>query len=144
MLAPSALAQKGDWQAVKNLSPGTKISVRYTHFPIHNMCIFQGATDDQLVCERILRGPSRVFIPPEAIYDRKRVREVHLENSDAVNTAAGVAIGAGAGAALGALNGNGAVTRGGGALLLGGIGGIVGGFAGRDFPIVHGRVVYRR
>jgi hypothetical protein len=36
------------------------------------------------------------------------------------------------------------LSSGGAALLLGGGGGIIGGFAGRDFPIFHSKVIYKR
>jgi hypothetical protein len=143
LLASTAPAQTGDWQAVKNLRPGTKISVQYGR-PFHNMCIFEHATDEQLVCERILRGFSRAFIPPQAVYERKKIREVRLEHSDAANIATGAAIGGAVGAAVGAGAGNGTLTRGGSALLLGTGGALIGGAFGRDFPVAHGKVVYRR
>jgi len=57
LLASTAPAQTGDWQAVKNLQPGTKISV-HSASPFHNLCIFERATDEQLVCEHILHGPA--------------------------------------------------------------------------------------
>ncbi|HEX9112296.1 MAG TPA: hypothetical protein VF845_12520 [Terriglobales bacterium] len=147
LLAASALAQTGDWQAVKDLQPGTRISVRSDHLFIHNTCFFLSATDDQLVCERAVHSRRRMLIPPlppEAIYERSRVREVRLEHSEGANTMAGAGIGAGIGAALGASTNNGTLTRGGGALLLGGIGALVGGSFGSEFPVIHGKVVYRR
>jgi hypothetical protein len=147
LLAASALAQTGDWQAVKNLPPGTRISVRSDHLFIRNTCFFLSATDDQLVCERAVRARRRMIIPaipPEAVYERSKVREVRLAHSEAANTMAGAGIGAGIGAALGASSNNGTLTRGGGALLIGGIGALVGGSFGREFPVIHGKVVYRR
>jgi hypothetical protein len=143
LLASMALAQARDWQAVKDLQTGAKISVRGAS-PFHNLCIFESATDEQLICEHILRGPRGAFVPRERVYERKRIREVRLEHSDAANIATGAAIGGGIGAALGASAGNGTLTRGGGALLLGTGGAIVGGLFGRDFPVVHGKVIYRR
>lgn len=143
LLASTALAQTGDWQAVKNLRPGTKISVQGGH-SFHNLCIFEHATDEQLVCEHILHGPRGAFIPSERVYERKRIREVRLEHSDAANMATGAAIGGGIGAAVGASAGNGTLTRGGGALLLGAGGALIGGAFGRDFPVAHGKVIYRR
>jgi hypothetical protein len=83
-------------------------------------------------------------IPPEAVYERNRVREVRLEHGESVNMLAGAGIGAGVGAALGAAVNNGTVTRGGGAILLGGLGGLMGGFFGSEFPVIHSKVVYRR
>jgi hypothetical protein len=142
--APTAFAQTGNWQAVKQLEPGMKISVQVDHHSLHSTCYFQRATDDQLFCERVLHGVSRVLIPPDAAYDRKEIREVRIEHSDRSNTAAGAAIGGGVGATLGAANGNGTLTREGGALLLGTVGALIGGSFGRDFPIFHGKVIYRR
>jgi hypothetical protein len=135
LLASTSLAQTGNWQAVKNLQPGTKISVRAAS-PFHNLCIFERATDEQLVCEHILHGPRGAFIPSEYVHERKRIRKVRLEHSDAANMATG--------AAIGASSSNGSLTRGGGALLLGGVGALVGGIFGRDFPVIHGKVIYRR
>jgi hypothetical protein len=143
LLSSSALAQTGDWQAVKNLQPGTRISVQGGH-SFHNLCIFEHATDEQLVCEHILHGPRGAFLPSERVYERKKIREVRLEHSDAANMATGAAIGGGIGAAVGASAGNGSLTRGGTALLLGTGGALIGGIFGRDFPVAHGKVVYRR
>jgi hypothetical protein len=71
LLASTAPAQTGDWQAVKNLQPGTKISV-HSAGPFHNLCVFERATDEQLVCEHILHGPRGAFIPSEYVYERKK------------------------------------------------------------------------
>jgi hypothetical protein len=60
LLAVCALAQTRDWQAVKNLQPGTRISVRSDHLFIRNTCFFLSATDDQLVCERAVHGRRRI------------------------------------------------------------------------------------
>jgi hypothetical protein len=132
---------------VKNLQPGTRISVRSDHLFIRNTCFFLSATDDRLVCERAVHNRRSLIIPPlprEAVYERSRVREVRLERGEAANTMAGAGIGAGVGAALGGSTNNGTLTRGGGALLLGGIGALVGGSFGREFPVIHGKVIYRR
>ncbi len=146
VLASNAQAQKGDWRAVKQLAPGTPISVKYGRFFVHDRCIFQSATDDVLVCERILYGTSRIFIPPEAVYRRKLVREIRLEHSDASNAAVGAAIGGSIGAALGAAAPSNASARArlSAGLLVGTGGALVGAFVGRDFPIRHREVVYRQ
>jgi hypothetical protein len=114
-------AQTGDWQAVENVKPGTRISVK-THNRVR--CVFQSASQHELTCKRLHRLFRR--LPCETVFDRQSVREVRLERSVEANVALGAALGAGAGAAAGASNGNGTLTRGGGALLLGGIGAIVG------------------
>src|SRR5450432_856394 len=98
----AAQAQSSDWSVIKQLVPGTPISVKYGRFWIHNRCVFESATDDTLVCGRILYGYSQVFIPPEADYRRKSVREVRLEHSDASNIMLGALIGGALGGALGA------------------------------------------
>jgi hypothetical protein len=143
LLAAVAPAQTGDWQIVQHLQPGTKISVRIAG-PFHNLCVFEHATDEQLVCEHVMHGPRGALFSSERVYPRKMVREVRLEHSDAANIATGAAIGGGIGAAAGASVNNGTLTRGGGAILLGGVGALIGGAFGRDFPVTHGKVIYRR
>ena len=92
LLSSLAPAQTGDWQAVKNLQPGTKISVQSgTRF--HILCTFEYATDEQLLCERVLRGPRGPVIPPERTYARAKIREVRFEHSDGTNMATGALIG---------------------------------------------------
>ena len=135
-----AQAQSVGWQAVKQLVPGTRISVK-THF--RTICDFTVATDDELVCEEAHRR----FIPippPECRFERKQVREVRFEHSDASKARVGAVVGGGAGAAVGAIVGNKTLTREGSALLLGTTGALVGGTFGPLFPITHGPVVYRR
>jgi hypothetical protein len=140
IFASSGRAQTGDWQAVENLRPGTRISVKARH---RIRCIFQRASQDELACER----PDRLYrtLSSEIVFDRQSVREVRLERSDEANGAVGAAIGAGAGAgaAAGASNGNGTSTREGGAVLLGGIGAIAGWFIGAQFHVLHGKCIYR-
>jgi hypothetical protein len=142
----SAPAQSGDWKVVQQLTPGTPISVKYGRFWIHNRCLFENATQDVLVCERVLYGTNRLFIPPEAVYRRKLVREVRLERSDASNIAFGAAVGGAVGGALGAAGSGDAHTqaRVGAGLLVGMGGAAIGGLMGRDFPVRHGKVIYRR
>jgi hypothetical protein len=140
ILASSAQAQTGNWQAVENIKPGSRISVKAEH---RVRCIFRYATDDELVCKRIHRGLFR-SAPPEIAFDRPSVREVRLEKSDEANAAVGAAIGAGVGAAAGASNGNGTLTRGGGALLLGALGAVIGWSFGSEFHVLHGKIVYKQ
>ena len=140
LIFSSAQAQTGDWRAVKNIPRGSPISVKVR---VRILCIFQSATDDELICTRTNPLPSPIGLD-DLRFDRREIREVRLEHSEATNATVGDAIGAGVGAAVGASSNDGTVTRGGGALLIGGIGGIIGGFFGRDFPILHGKIVYRR
>ncbi len=141
----SARAQTGDWRTVKRLPPGTRISVKAGRSPIHSIiCLFERASDDTLVCERVLSGSTRRVVPPEAVYERAGVREVRLERSDASNIAVGAVLGGGVGATLGATTTRDRTARGAGALLLGIGGAALGGYLGKEFPILHGEVVYRR
>ena len=137
----SAQAQPGGWRAVENLKPRSRISVK-VH--LRTICFFVRATHDELVCE--LPADHRIpFGPSQLTFDRQSIREVRLEHGEAADAALGAAIGGGVGAAVGAsVKGSGSLTRGGGAILLGAIGGLVGGFFGRDFPPLHGKVVYKR
>jgi hypothetical protein len=141
ILTPVVRAQTGDWRAVENLKPGSRISVKTGH---RTICFFVGATHDELTCELPRRRRGVLFGPGELTFSRQRIREVRLEHSEAADAAVGAAIAGGIGATVGAsVKGSGALTRGGGALLLGGISAIIGGFVGRDFPIVHGQIVYK-
>jgi hypothetical protein len=137
IFASSGRAQTGDWQAVENLRPGTRISVKARH---RVGCVFQRATEDELACRRLYRS---LRLSSEIVFDRQSVREVRLERSDEANGAVVAAIGAGAGAAVGASNGSGTSTREGGAILLGGIGAIVGWFIGNEFHVLRGKSIYR-
>lgn len=139
-MASSVQAQSGGWRAVENITPGSRISVKAKH---RVRCIFQRATEDELVCERMNRGLLRIA-PPEIELDRPSVREVRLERSDDANAAVGAVIGAGVGAATGASTGNGTSTREGGALLLGAAGAIFGWFFGSKFHVLHGKIIYRQ
>ncbi len=94
----------------------------------------------QLVCGQ--RTQVR-FPRPPIVLQRAQIREVRIERTDA-SAVAGAAIGAGAGATLGATSGNGTLTRGGAALLGAGIGGLIGGVFGKQFPFLHGEVVYQK
>jgi hypothetical protein len=139
ILIPAAQGQAGDWRAVENLAPGSRISVKIR---FHMRCDFRRATEAALFCEPTQRGP--FFGPHEIRFDRKHIREVRVEHSDDANTAVGTTVGGAVGAAVGASVGNSSLSSGGGGLLFGGAGAIIGGFAGRDFPILHGKVIYKR
>jgi outer membrane lipoprotein SlyB len=95
-----------------------------------------------LICEPV-RHPT-LLSQSERRFERKRTREIRLEHSDQTNGAVGAAVGGGIGTAVGASLSNPSLNREGGALLLGSIGAIAGGFLGRDFPLIHGKVIYKR
>ena len=130
-------AQTSNWSAVQQLRPGTPISVK-VRFRVQ--CNFHYADEKQLVCDPRLRGR---FPRPPITVPRAQIHQVRIEKVEA-STMAGAAIGAGAGAALGASSSNGTLTRQGSTLLGAGIGGLIGGTFGRQFPLLHGEVVYQR
>jgi hypothetical protein len=129
--------QSNDWNAVRQLRPGTAISVK-GRFRIQ--CNFWHADDEQLVCGPRSQGR---FLRPPIVLPRFQIHQVRIERADA-SALAGTAIGAGAGAAVGASSGNGTLTRGGSTLLGAGIGGLIGGVFSREFPFLHGEVVYQK
>jgi hypothetical protein len=141
-LATAAQARKpaGDWQIVKNLAPGTRISVKSK---FRDLCVFESATDNTLVCEPALLGTA-ITNPIPFRFKRTRVREVRLEFSDSENGVLGAIVGGGIGAILGAIGGGQTYSRGGSALVIGGLGALVGSVVARNFPIRHGAVIYRR
>ncbi len=130
-LSSGAVAQAGDWEAVRALAPGTQISIKTR---LRNSCKFERATDTTLVCDPELPGFTHLT------FNRKRIRQVRLEHHDDTNTAIGIGVGAGIGAAVGASGRD----RGGSAIV-GAVGGaLIGGFFNRAFPITHRRVIYKR
>ena len=140
LLGLTAGAQTDDWRAVQKLTPGTHISVKAG---FRFLCVFQEATDDALVCEAPQRNLIRTGRSTYTVA-RSSVREARLEHTDTSNAAFGALVGGGAGAAIGASVKNRTPDRVKGALLLGGVGALLGGGLGRDFPILHGEVVYKR
>lgn len=153
----TASARKRSWETVEKLPPGTSISVKSDW--LRTQCTFLRATDDELVCQPVPPmqpvyrpwplSPIPIPYPPApppdlAVFRRQDIIEVRLEHSVPTNVLTGVAIGAGAGAGLGAANGSGTLTRGGSALLGGLIGGLVGGVIGRNSPLFHRGVIYKR
>src|SRR5215471_7454730 len=129
LVASDGLAQNSDWQIVKGLHFGARISVRTTHRSLHDPCVFQQATDDGLIC---LYATHSQWVPASTIsFPRADVREVRLERGDGSNTALGAIIGAGTGAALGgavAKSGRKAAAAAGGGL----IGSVIGGWFGLE------------
>ncbi len=142
---PASGRQVGSWQAVEDLDPGTRISVKeHRGFPAFP-CNFERADDQVLVCSTVHPVP---FGPRRFTFKRGSVRRVRLEYSDAFNARVGGAIGFGAGATIGAVACRGPDCRNGArvptALILGGIGYLPGLLFGQMFPILHGQVVYSR
>jgi hypothetical protein len=137
LLASIAVAQTGDWQAVKHLPGGTMLKIKLKHGRTFGHCEFVGATDDALDCDY---GGLLLDIRPR--YRRDNIKAVYLvHNARAI----GFGIGAGAGAVIGA-----AATPGSAAGrelfalidagLLGGLGYFFGMVAD---PFFHGKAVYR-
>src|SRR5215467_7319058 len=90
LLATCASAQVGDWNLVKSLSPGARISVKTR---VRLTCNFQAASDDTLLCQQTRHA--RIPLPPQVIeFERKKVREVRLERSEAANALTGAGLGA--------------------------------------------------
>jgi hypothetical protein len=128
-----AQAQSADWQAVRDIPPGTKIKITLKHGRTFGHYEFEEATDDELRC----------FLPDlgSRSYRRENVAAVYLVHSGA---RIGFAIGAGSGAVLGAVNNNPALGRTGnavvGAVTVGVIGMAIG--AGLN-PFFRGKAIYR-
>jgi hypothetical protein len=137
ILVSPGQAQTGDWRAVESLAPGTRISVKIR---FHMQCNVTRVTDAALMCELVHER----IRPGEMTFNRKLIREVRLEHSDQANTAIGASLGGGVGVTVGASLGNRSLDRPVGALVLGTVGAIFGGAFGRDFPIFHGKVIYKR
>ena len=135
----SSQAQTDDWQAVEAIPVGSAISVKDEHSGLK--CVLERVSDKTLFC--VL---ARRYVPIYVEFDRQRIRQVRLEHSGR-NVALGTLIGIGAGAGIGyasSRNSNDAETRVYGPIGLAILGGLVGGLIMGKFPILHGKVVYRR
>ena len=140
IITSDGLAQNADWQVIKSLQFGARISVKAARYSLHDPCIFQQATDEGLTCLYVTH--SRWVPPSTIIFPKANVREVRLERGDGPNIALGTGIGAGVGATIGgALAPSG--RKAGAAAGVGLIGSLVGGWFGLEFPILHGPVIYR-
>ena len=123
----TARAQTGDWLAVENLKPGSRILVKAQH---RYLCSVEGATDDELVCEvhpaRSLRL-STIRIP------RSEIHEIRMlpQPNQAKDAWIGAGIGAGAGA----------ITAGTGSRTYKGVNAFFGGLAGAGFGALVGATV---
>ncbi len=85
----------GDWSVVKNLMPGTRISVKTHH---RYRCLVENVTDDELVC-----GTHAPFRSITLMIRRSEIREIRVapHPNQAKDAWIGAGIGAGAGAVLG-------------------------------------------
>jgi hypothetical protein len=106
VFASSVQAQTNDWRKVEFLEPGRRIIVKAQH---NIYCSFEGATDDQLICE--VREARSIHTTTISI-PRADVREVRTLPNQAKSAWIGAGIGAGTGA-------------------------IAGGVQSRDYPGVH-------
>jgi uncharacterized protein YcfJ len=139
-LAVAALqlhAQPGDWEAVKQLAPGTPISVVKR---LRQQCELVRVTDWELTCEWDMGRVRKL------VFARDDVRQVRLEYPDQHHALAGALAGAAAGALIGfgALrNASDPEARGYGRAYGAPIGALFGGVIGRNFHR-HGAIVYQR
>ena len=134
-------SQPGDWQAVKNLLPGTHISVKTQQ---RYRCSVESVTDDELAC-----GTRTPFRAVTLTIRRSEVHEIRI--SPKPNQAKDAWIGAGIGAGAGAIA---AGTSGreypGFDAFVGGAGGAAGGaLVGGIVPVFQlllqrGKVIYKR
>ena len=93
LLLPNAQAQTRDWQAVRNLRPGTRIMVKAEHrYP----CSFLSATEHELSCE--VPQHWRIGLPAQMIFSRAEIREIRKEPNQAKDAWIGAGIGGTAGA----------------------------------------------
>lgn len=125
-----------DWQNVKDIPPGWRISVVSGR---HVACIFVRASDEELVCGGLQRG--WYTDPREFHFRREMIREVRVDRGDGVNALAGAAVAGSIGAALGASNPH--VDRGAIVPVFAVIGAAIGLRAGSDCHIVRSRLLYR-
>lgn len=137
-LSASAFAKNAvsDWQAVKQDIPSgwQIIVVTSLTFP----CVFQSASDEELICEPLQRDYSRPNL--QAIHVRRdRIHEIRAEKRNGTNALALGAIGGLAGGGFGAVGGR--VTS---AYLFGILGSAMGAHRGSRVHILRGKVIYRR
>lgn len=89
-IASTLEAQTGDWQAVQNLTPGTRLSVK---LKLSYYCIFQYATDDEVVC-----GVPRPFFRfGTRSYPRAKIREIRIPPDPRKSKGGKIGAGIGAG-----------------------------------------------
>lgn len=93
-------SRSGDWQAVKNLMPGTRISVKTGH---RYRCVVEGVTDEELLCEAHV---PRSFRMNTLVIHRREIQEVRIlpHPNQTKDMWMGAGIGAGAGAVVAGTN----------------------------------------
>lgn len=132
-LACPARAQIGTWDDVRNIQPGSYISVKTDHYNVK--CLFHHASDTDLWCK-------------DQFYVRRAIHEVRLENragSAFVGALLGAGVGAGAGIALARVHDPKDPEAQVYYPLYLGIGGmILGARVMGSKSMIHGKVVYRR
>jgi hypothetical protein len=135
LLVSSAIAQTGDWQAVRHLPAGTRLKIKLKRGHTFGHCEFLGATDDVLDCDYPgLRYAS-------ARYRRDNIKAVYLvHNARAI----GFGIGATSGVIIGVAATPGpAAARELFAVIDGGLLGCIGYFFGTVAdPFFQGKAVY--
>jgi hypothetical protein len=133
-LTVAASGQVTDWNAIKSLTPGTKIHVALKRGRSFGHCFFDVATDEELVCTHRAGFYSR-----RADYPRDNIKAVYrAHNAPAI----GAGIGAGTGTVIGATRSS--CCRGAYAVIDAGAFALLGGFVGLIAdPFVHGGAMYR-
>jgi hypothetical protein len=137
VLLPIGYAQKGNWQSVESLAPGTSISIQARH-RFH--CKFLTASDDAISCEQSL---SALRVSREFAFDRTEIKQVRVEHPTA-SMFLGAAIGAGAGVGYGSTGGSGTLTKAGTEFVGGALFGFLGGVVGRETHIIPGTIIYQK
>ena len=148
LLASSSQAQTGDCQAVKDIPPGSYISVKIQRHKVR--CFFSNATDTELFClEQSLRKvyPSREPVVHNYDLDRQSIHQVRPEHP--VKSAfLGAAIGTGIGIGVGAVLANGPKPDPEARVYYPMFFGITSGFVSAKImghiSVLHGKVVYER
>lgn len=131
----------GDWNVVKSLIPGTRISVKTRH---RYRCLVEDVTDDEIVC-----GAHSPFKSIRLAIRRSEIHEIRI--SPHPNQTKDMWIGGGIGASAGAIA---AGTRGGNYpvvdVFFGGLAGVLPGvIVGGMVPVFqvifqHGKIIYKR
>ena len=142
----SLQAQTGDWQAVKNITPGSPTAVNAQR---RYHCDFEYATDDKLVCTVYRRRPFGSPTSSAITISRAAIREVRTLPDPDLDRGALIGAGIGGGTLAVAAAINGGPNRGVAAFFAFLAGAFVGYIVGGMVPIFQvmfqrGKVVYKR